>query len=210
MYSTPTLGGFSAQAAFGEDNIWDVAVRYAGEFSGIRVAAGVGYINNSNGLNEVTKDHAVGPEPAIWKGSASILHVPSGLYLTGAYLKKDTDIAGRPDITLWYAQAGISKNWFGPGNTVLYGEYGRVNDGIFCGAGACGAFGGNANDVVNGSEATMWGLGVVQHIDAAAMELFLSYKRFSAEVNSAPGNALDGTVYFNDFDVVLSGARIRF
>ncbi len=56
----------------------------------------------------------------------------------------------------------------------------------------------------------MWGIGVVQHIDAAAMELFLSYKRFSAEVDSPAGGVLNGTVSFNDFDVVIGGARIRF
>ncbi|MFZ1105557.1 MAG: porin, partial [Hyphomicrobiaceae bacterium] len=80
-YTSPTFGGFSVAAAWGEDDIWDVAVRYAGEFSGFRLAAGVGYINNSSGLNEVVKDHAVGDEPNIWKGSASVLHVASGLFL---------------------------------------------------------------------------------------------------------------------------------
>jgi predicted porin len=209
-YTTPTFGGFSASAAWGEDDIWDVALRYAGEFGGFRVAAGIGYINNSTGLTEVTKDHAVGPEPNQIKGSASVLHVASGLFLTGAHVHSDTEIAGRPDIRLWYLQGGVSKNWTGLGNTVLYGEWARVDDGINCGAGACGAFGGNAGDIINDSRATMWGIGVVQHIDAAAMELFLSYKRFSAEVTSPVGNLLNGTVEYNDFDVVIGGARIRF
>jgi hypothetical protein len=187
-----------------------VALRYAGEFAGFRLAAGIGYINNSSGLNEVTKDHATGSEPNQIKGSASILHVASGLYLTGAHVRSDQDVAGRPDITLWYVQGGIAKNWTGLGNTVIYGEWARVNDGIICGAGACGAFGGNANDVINSSEATMWGIGVVQHVDAAAMELFLAYKRFSADVTSPVGNLLNGTESYNDFDVVVGGARIRF
>ena len=42
-YTSPTFGGFSVSAAWGEDDIWDVALRYAGEFSGFRVAAGIGY-----------------------------------------------------------------------------------------------------------------------------------------------------------------------
>jgi hypothetical protein len=122
-YSTPTFGGFSASAAWGEDNVWDIALRYAGEFSGFRVAAGIGYINNSTGLSDVTKDQNVGVEPSQVKGSASILHVASGLFLTGAYLVQDNDNAfgaGTPDTTLWYVQGGISKNWTGLGNTVLY------------------------------------------------------------------------------------------
>src|SRR5262245_52288175 len=80
-YTSPTLGGFSVSAAWGEDDIWDVALRYAGEFSGFRVAGGIGYIHNSSGTNEVTKDHAACAIPAAgatgamcepnqWKGSA--------------------------------------------------------------------------------------------------------------------------------------------
>ena len=138
VYSSPTVGGFNVQAAWGENDVWDAALRYAGEFSGIRVAAGVGYIHNSNGLTEITADipSVNAPQPNQWKGSASILHVPSGLYLTGAYLRQDNDkddgaLGGsRRDTTLWYAQAGISKNYFGLGNTVLYGEYARIDDGI--------------------------------------------------------------------------------
>jgi len=209
QYTSPTVGGFSVSGSWGEDDIWDVALRYAGEFSGFRVAAGIGFIHNSSGLTEITKDHAVGPEPDVLKGSASILHVKSGLYLTGAYVNKDND-NGNPDTTLWYVQGGIGQNWTGLGKTVFYGEYARVNDGIICDAGACGAFGGNANDVITSSRADMWGIGVVQHIDAAAMEVFLSYKRFSAEVTSPVGNDLNGTERYNDFDVVIGGARIRF
>jgi hypothetical protein len=53
----------------------------------------------------------------------------------------------------------------------------------------------------------MWGLGIVQHVDAAAMELFLSYKNFSAGAASTKGVPNEE---FNDFDVVMGGARIRF
>jgi hypothetical protein len=38
-YRTPTFGGFSIGATWGENDIWDVAARYAGEFSGFRLAA---------------------------------------------------------------------------------------------------------------------------------------------------------------------------
>ena len=52
--------------------------------------------------------------------------------------------------------------------------------------------------------ATMWGVGIVQHIDAAAMEVFLAYKQLQR------GVAGNDSTDFNDFDVVLGGARIRF
>ncbi|HET9348487.1 MAG TPA: porin [Arthrobacter sp.] len=200
-YTSPTVGGFSVAAAWGENDIWDVGVRYAGEFSGFRIAAGLGYIVNQSGLGDFSEESGLtagGAQPTQLKGSASILHVATGLYVTGAYLNQDNDTAGVRDTTLWYLQGGISKNWTGLGNTVVYGEYGRVDDPVLTGHCA-----GNTHCDVR---AELWGLGIVQHIDAAAMEMFLSYKQFSA---STEDNALHG-VHFHDFNVVMGGARIRF
>jgi hypothetical protein len=129
------------------------------------------------------------------KGSASVLHVATGLYLTGAYVNQDNDsiAPGVRETTLWYVQGGVSKNWTGLGNTVVYGEYTRVNDAVMFDA----TGGALANTY---ADSTVWGLGIVQHIDAAAMEVFLSYRNFSADA------ALDT----EDFDVVMGGARIKF
>ena len=203
-YTSPTMGGFSVSAAWGEDNIWDVALRYAGEFSGFRLAAGIGYINNSGGTGEVTKDNpgVVGPEPSQVKGSVSLMHVASGLYVNYAYLNQDNDDAtgpGTPDTTMHYVQGGIGKNWTGLGKTVLYGEYARVEDGL-------ASF---TTPFPSYSNAEVYGLGVVQHIDAAAMELFLSYRRYSADTTLLPfGNGPKVTL--DDMDVVMGGARIKF
>ena len=38
-YDSPTFGGFSVSASWGEDDMWDVAARYAGEWNGIMFAA---------------------------------------------------------------------------------------------------------------------------------------------------------------------------
>ncbi len=42
-YDSPTFAGFSLSAAWGEDDIWDIGGRYAGEFWGFKVAGAVGY-----------------------------------------------------------------------------------------------------------------------------------------------------------------------
>jgi hypothetical protein len=189
-YSSPSFGGFSLSAAWGENDVWDAAIRYAGEHSGFRIAAALGYIDNSSGLGDFTEDNSVGvvgldgPQINQVKGSASVLHVATGLYLTGAYVNQDNDTAGVPDTTLWYVQGGVSKNWTGLGNTVVYGEYAKIDDAL-------------AGD----AESAVWGLGVVQHIDAAAMEVFLSYRNFSADVVNEDTE---------DFNVVMGGARIKF
>ncbi len=201
-YTSPTVGGFSVSAAWGENDVWDAAVRYAGEFSGFRVAAALGYASNLSGLGDVSEESgatAGGPQPTQVKGSASVLHVASGLYLTGAYLSQDNDIgANFDDTTLWYVQGGIAKNWTGLGNTVVYGEYTRISDAVLdsdLGVAGLQPLAGFTTD------ATVWGVGIVQHIDAAAMEVFLAYRNYSADSNVED---------FNDFDIVMGGARIRF
>jgi hypothetical protein len=219
-YTTPTVGGFSASAAWGENNVWDVALRYAGEFSGFRVAAGIGYSDNASGVGEINNDatdNALGAEPKMVKGSASILHVATGLYVSGAYIRQDNDgnaanaLGDREDTTLWYVNSGISKNWTGLGNTVLYGEYARVEDGVQSTTNSVAGGSKNALGTSQfGSEATVWGLGVVQHIDAAAMELFLSYRHYDGETDAfgAGENAVPSKS--SEMDVVMGGARIRF
>ena len=44
-WDSPSIAGFVAQAAWGEDDVWSASLRYAGEFGGFRVAAGIGYQN---------------------------------------------------------------------------------------------------------------------------------------------------------------------
>jgi hypothetical protein len=208
-YTAPTFGGFSASAAWGENDMWDVALRYAGEHAGFRVAAGIGYSSNAGGLGEVTslRDALFGQEPTMVKGSASILHVATGLYLSGAYINQDNDLAGRNDTTLWYLNGGIAKNWTGLGNTVLYGEYANVEDGVASttNTAAGGSASGGTSGLFATSDATVWGLGIVQHIDAAAMEVFLSYRNYSGDV-TRDGRTQDA----DDMQVVMGGARIRF
>jgi hypothetical protein len=50
----------------------------------------------------------------------------------------------------------------------------------------------------------------VQNIDAAAMELWLSYRHYEAEINSSVGNNLGPVNHYNDLDMVYGGARIKF
>ena len=48
-YDLPTFAGFSVSASWGEDDFWDVAARYAGEFNGFKVAAATAYSELTDG-----------------------------------------------------------------------------------------------------------------------------------------------------------------
>lgn len=203
LYETPTLAGFAIQAAVAEDNFWDVALRYAGEHHGFRLAFGIGYLEDTE-FNAPIQGFGCATfcdtKVSEIKGSASVLHVASGLFLTGAAGQRELDgsgTAGVPDAQFWYLAGGIRKNFFGFGDTVLFGEYAEHKGGL-----AQATFFNAAVAHPGDSKVTNWGLGVNQYIDAAAMEVYLTYKNFELD---APG-----FVPLEDFQAVIGGARINF
>jgi hypothetical protein len=271
-YDSPTIAGFIASASIGEaGDYWGAMLRYAGEFSGIRIAAGIGYENITDrqtnpacfglvagaaanaacaagtGAGPANLD-AVKPDVDAWGASLALMHVPTGLFVQGHYMAVDYNapgnagnsgywgqVANKKDADQWLVQAGIAKNWTGLGNTVIYGEYSRSNDfGAGTGAGrdynidpatgaACvtgnttpGGAGGSAIPGaasicdVTSTELTVWGVGLVQNIDAAAATLYLSWRHFSADItaDNAVGVQVKGSP--EDFDAVIGGAVVRF
>src|SRR5262245_17305862 len=227
-YDTPTWHGFSAAASWGEDDFWDVALRYAGEWHGFRVAAGGGFrryldrepdvivIGPPDGkLHDTDRHH--------WLTSASILHLGTGLFVSGSYVNysfhgSNPAEQNRADIPMWWVDAGIEKNWTGWGKTTFYGEYGRFFDGVVglaaatalpsLGPLAGGAFA--AGTIVVDSETTWWGAGVVQSIDAAAMDLFIAYRQYQADATISGGRANQIPGGLEDIWFIQAGARIQF
>ncbi len=216
LYETPTLAGFSIQTAVAEDNYWDIALRYAGEFNGFRLAFGIGYQEDSefnspaNGTSIVTGANSIlctatcDAKTQELKGSASVLHVPTGLFLTGAAGQRELDgmgTAGTSDLTMWYLAGGVRRNFTGFGDTVLFAEYQETKNGLAQTNALVGATG------FTGDKVTNWGLGVNQYIDAAAMEVFLTYKHFEIDARET---ATGLNANLSDFDVVIGGARVNF
>ena len=238
-YDTPEFWGFKLAGSFGEDDFYDAALRYAGEFGGFRVAAGVGH--------RVFRDREPdlgfplgGPfinkfgdtDRRQWLTSASVMHLPTGLFLSGAYVNYDFrgtnaferfggeagEGSSRPDIPLWWVDAGIQKNWTGWGNTTFYGEYGQFHDGTvgllasvaYPTLGPLGAGTFAPGSVVLDSDVTWWGAGMVQTIDAAAMDLFVAYRHYEADATISGGadNQIPGGL--NGMWFIQAGARIQF
>ncbi len=220
-YVSPTLAGFIFSAAWGEDDFWDVALRYAGEFSGFKIAAGIGYAQTSDGNGDrfggcAKVAGAPDRDCSSINVGASLMHVPTGLFASGHYATLDDDnvtpSAGRTgDDFNWHVQAGLEQNWTGLGKTTLFGEYGqhegnvKANDGILGIAAADPAFA--LGGTLHSSEVTIWGLGVVQSIDAAALDLYLAYRNYSTDLTLDNGTAAVGA---QDFQVISAGGLIKF
>lgn len=126
-YDTPTFAGLTFSAAWGEeilatnndDEFYDVALRYAGEFGAIRIEGGAGYSN---------RDRA-GVDTEDTSGSVSILH-ESGFNVTVA--AGDRDGSG----SYGYGKLGYVGNWFSIGSTALSVDYYDGSDFVSAGSSA--------------------------------------------------------------------------
>ncbi len=180
-YDTPTMAGFIMSAAWGEDDYWDVALRYAGEVGGFKIAAGVAYSEDTDSNNGA--GGTFDPPVEAINGGLSIQHVATGLFATasGGHRQRDGWI---DDESFWFVNAGIEQRWSSLGKTSLFGMAGEFQDD-------------------DDDSAYYYGGGVVQKIDAAAMDLFISYRHYDIQDAAAPGAD-------PEFDTVVGGGRIKF
>lgn len=203
-YDSPTFGGFSVSASWGEDDMWDVAARYAGEFGGFKLAAAAAYNETSDGnYNNIQSTVFPGlgfrvPDMNYFQAGAFLMHVPTGLFGLVNYGNLEYDEPGAiADAETWYGKIGMRTRLSALGHTVFYGEYLNGQDGAaavtqYLGIGA-----------LTSSELEVWGAGIVQEVDAAAMSVWLKYRNMSYSDNEAGSN-------YEDFDYVGFGGLINF
>jgi hypothetical protein len=148
-YDTPTFAGFSLLASYGEDDMRDIALRYAADWGAFKLSAAYGFAN-------LTDEGCVAPRqctniPFFGGGGApsqgyrmdvdvhqvgiSVLHVPSGLWGYGYYEQEQNNgtkfvgpASDANDPTSWFVKAGIRRNWLPLGATVVWGEGGQYFD----------------------------------------------------------------------------------
>jgi hypothetical protein len=129
------------------------------------------------------------------------MHSPTGIYLYGGY--GEQTIESLPAVfddtsTTWFLQPGIERKWHDLGKTTIFGEYRKD------GPGASVTNAGEIN--TRGADLTFWAGGVVQNIEAAAIDLYAIYRHAEGDYTDG-GNA---RVKIDDFDMVITGARIQF
>jgi hypothetical protein len=177
----------------------------------------VGYGENTD--ETVLKCHPTFSLPAnkedcqFYGAAASIMHMPTGLYVYGGWgqqvdnTRDEAVTAGNPNLvddtdTMWFIQGGIEQKWISLGKTTVFGQY-RHDD-----AGSNpSANNGNAASFVHASSLNFYAAGVVQNIDAAAMDLYLMYRHGDGDVHFADTASRAG---IDGFDMVIAGALIKF
>lgn len=189
-YETPTISGFTLSASWGEDDFYDVALRYAGEFNGFKVGAAIGYSEtNENPVNGLPAA-AGNVEAEILSMGASIMHVATGIFVSGSYEHQESDALVAGDSDSWYIKAGIKQRWNSLGATAIYGEYANYENTALTAS------------AVGTGEVERFGVGLHQWVDAAALQLYAKWDHLELDYNSAP-NA-------EDLDMFTFGGVIFF
>jgi hypothetical protein len=178
-YDTPSLLGFVLSASVGEEESWDVALRYQANGQAFRFAAGIGYsAERSSALTEL-------------KGAASLLHHRSGLYASVASgLREDerSSLMGRPPAYFHYGQAGISKTWLAVGTTTAYADFGTYKN---FNVGELLRIDPHTSQLaiwgtLAETEVVRWGYGVEQSFDASGLLVYAQAHHYQSRIVGFP------------------------
>ena len=225
-YDTPSLAGFVASVSWGEDDVRDAGVTYSYDGHGLKFEGIITYaevvVDGTDVASRVDED--------TWVGSASILHEATGLNFSLAAGSRTFNLAAvdidgvsrlPDDADFVYLKAGWLANLNTLGPTAFYGEYALFKDYISAGleagplaslaSGPAGCTVAGTACRATGSTADVWGVGVVQNVEAAGLQLYLGYRFHSADVDLVDrAGAAAGAVALEDFQTVISGAKISF
>jgi len=180
-YDTPTFMGFQGRATHADQGDWDVSLWHDATYFGFKVGAAIAYSEQPNQTANASMTN----------GSVSVMS-PWGIsvgYAAGRAVLESTATVNR-----------ASNYW---GATVSYetafNELGKTGIGY--------TYTSHNGDATTDSSATGHQVAIVQNIDAAATEVYVSWARASLDFDNA-GTGSGGQ--FKDFDSYLVGSRVRF
>jgi hypothetical protein len=227
-YDSPGVHGFVLSAAWGEDDIGDVALTYKQKFEDFSVLARAGYGTSNDpgvvrsptlnpyvvgGTSCISSTSVASSLPAFkcsWEGAAAtVQHEPTGLYVFGGWGRQTIETGNaatearlfEPDSTTWFVQPGIEHKWCSLGKTLIFGHY-RHDDA-----------GSNPGRTVS-SSLNFAQAGIIQNLEKADMSIYAIYQFANGDVigNAATraNGAPIGETSIDGFNLVVTGAKINF
>ena len=194
-YDSPVWNGLSAGGSVAQGGYFDAGLRYAGSLSGVRVAAGLAYVNNQSTLPSTQSQNGTNPAISVFGqrvvGSAAVL-LPNGLnfLVSGGWGQHyggccTAALIARNDGYTYFVRAGYQARifGFGPSNFAVQGgqTFNRINDG----------------DV-----ASRYGVTFNQQVIARGLEVYAGYERLTLR-RSGPSE-------YAPADIGLIGTRLQF
>lgn len=187
-YDLPAMGPVSIAVGWANDDIYDIALKYAGELGGLKANFNMGYNYNANGGTNVGATD--GSET--FQVQAGLMDPESGIFGVATYSVEDADgTAGTGDNgDAYYFKAGVKKAMNSMGDTAIYAEYASYND-------QHGSLAG-----VTGSELERVGVVVEQYFGSRLL-VYGKYEQYSLDVSGT-------NVYDNADDLDLATLGVTF
>ena len=239
-YNTPSLAGFVFSVSWGEDDFFDVAVRYKKEWNSIRIVGGIGYHTDTD---ETADGQIVCPDPVPvasggvlacrtentdierYAGSLSAMHTPTGIYGYFGFTHQEFDdnsaiadntVSGLTDGDRehYYFQLGVKRRWLAKnlGATTIYGEYGWFEGALENqNVPAYSASFVPGAAFFSDTEVDFYGGGIVQDIDKAAMQLWVHFVYYEPDADiTDPVNGVTASLPLEEFWFLSFGGKIKF
>jgi hypothetical protein len=194
-YDLPAMGNVNIAVGWANDEIYDIALKYAGELGGLKANFNAGYSYNANGGIVGAGIKLDGSET--FQAQVGLMDPESGLFTAISYQAEEaeTSVANTGDDTdAYYIKAGIKTAMNDMGDTAIYGEYGSYND----------QFGDGRALGITGSEFERVGVVVEQYFGARLL-VYGKYEQYSIDVEGT--NAYDNA---DDLDLATVGVTIFF
>ena len=225
-YDTPAFGGFTLSGTWGENDLADIALRYAGEWGRLRFAAGLGLTRwRDQGPGDDSGCAMIpGKRSDCWElgGSVSVMDSGTGLFANAAagyYADRLTsELYGnktgiKDDESFVYAVAGIERQWSEMGKTTLFAQiwHKQLGAGVSYTGGLLDAAPLGALPFVSGGDATVFGVSAVQVL-AEGVEVYASLNRTLMQVETSADGTPAGAVTtgIRPFDSLFGGMSVRF
>lgn len=237
-YDAPRISGLwgnvDLSAAWGEDDFVDFAVEHSINYNDWKFRFGAGYLHDTSEGRIVDGHPEFFRDREEYKGSASLLHIPTGLFATAAYVHRtfhgleEFQAAGtpgtvfgentaglvtppgtnRPPIDYLYTASGLRRQYWAIGDTSVYGEYAQVDDAI------TGLHEADLAEVTD-SRLMMVGAAICQDIDDAGMDVYAGFRYFQFDTQGVQNRSTTGPtgpspVPLTDLVLGYAGTRIKF
>jgi hypothetical protein len=150
-YDTPTFAGFRVSTSASQGGRYDVALRYANQFAGAKIAAAIGY-QNASAVSGAVSDRI--------NGSISVL-LDNGFNLTFAAANEDRKAAGADDRQFFYGKVGFRTN-----SVSMYGKTSFSID----------YYQGEDINTATSGTSTSYGFAVVQNLDPVGASVYLNVR----------------------------------
>jgi hypothetical protein len=162
----------SIAVGYANDEIYDIAVKYAAEHEGFKTNLHAGYSVNKDGGSNVG-----GNSSTTLQLQAGLMHIESGVFGVATYQMEEADdaIVGSGDDTdAYYFKAGIRKQFNRFGDSAFYAEYASYND----------QYGMAHLDGVTGSELSQWGVAAEQYFGSRFL-VYAKYENLSLDIDGS-------------------------